>query len=99
MIKELILCALLVILLAIIYKLFVVRQLFLSDLDLYDISEPLETDVGIYIFQIIDRDLASVAPLNTVKQQIQQRLQQEQFKHRFQTWLDELKANAYVEIK
>lgn len=64
-----------------------------------EISFPVETSLGIYIFKANNRQEAQVASLKEVNDQIYNQVYQEKFKGAFDTWLAKLKKNAYIEIK
>ncbi|MBI5415236.1 MAG: peptidyl-prolyl cis-trans isomerase [Candidatus Omnitrophica bacterium] len=64
-----------------------------------DVSGPVETDKGIYIFKLKGKIPAQVAELKEVKAQIYDLLFRRKFQERFEQWLDKLKKKAYVEIK
>jgi len=63
------------------------------------VSPPVETETGIYIFNVLEKLPAETATLDEVKEQISQTLFQEKFKERFREWIAKLKKDAYIEIK
>ena len=64
-----------------------------------EVSGPVETDKGIYIFKLKGKIPAQVAELKEVKARIYDLLFRKKFQERFNQWLDKLKQKAYVDIK
>ena len=69
------------------------------DLDEGMISAPYKMDNGYYIFKMNKKTTADIMPLESAKDLIKQRLYNEKFQSRLVEWIDELKENAYIEIK
>lgn len=69
------------------------------DLRLDEISPLVEVDNGIYIFKLIGKIDAKISGLDEVKETIKDQLFKEKFRIQFLAWLDELKKDAYIEIK
>lgn len=64
-----------------------------------EISEPLKTDAGIYIFKVKKQLPPEVISFEEVKAQVYNMLTHQKFQKRFADWLEELKKKAYIEIK
>ncbi len=64
-----------------------------------EISEPVPTENGVYIFQLQERIPEAMAPLEEVKDNIYDMLFQKQLNERRETWLKKLREEAYIEIK
>lgn len=64
-----------------------------------DISGITEVPTGLYIFKVIDKQAARVAPIGEVKEAITNILFNRKFRERIAKWMDDLKRNAYIEIK
>lgn len=64
-----------------------------------EVSAPLDTETGIYVFKLVGRISAETAPLTEVKDYIYNLLYAQKFKDRYSAWLEQLKKDAYVEIK
>lgn len=58
-----------------------------------------EINTGVYIFQLIKKIPSKIAPLNEVKGSIENILYNEKFRNKFTDWLNELKQDAYIEVK
>ncbi len=63
------------------------------------VSEPIETETGVFIFKIIKKVPAQQATLEEVQDEIQSRIYEEKYLKRLTQWLEELKKEAYIEIK
>ena len=69
------------------------------NLSLHEISPPVETDKGIFIFRLSGNSPAETASLESVKDRIYETISNDKFKKQFRHWVDELKKDAYIEIK
>jgi len=63
-----------------------------------EISEVIETGEGFYIIQLIDKKPPQRAPLEEVREEIQNRLWNERFQSAYQEYMERLKKVNYVEI-
>lgn len=63
------------------------------------VSDPVETDKGIFIFKLKGGIPAQIAELKEVKDRIYDLIYRKKFQERFEQWLDKLHKKAYVEIK
>ncbi len=63
------------------------------------VSEPIETDKGIYIFKLKGEIPPATLELDEVRGKIYDILYHQKFQQRFERWLQKLKSKAYVEIK
>ncbi len=64
-----------------------------------EVSKIIELDDGLYIFKATEHVPKQIATLDQVKDQISKTLFQKKFKERFQDWIQELKKQAYIDIK
>ncbi len=64
-----------------------------------DVSEPVKTQTGIYIFKAKAKLPPQTSSLEEVKTQINNMLFNQKFKTRMVSWLDDLKKKAYIELK
>ena len=67
-------------------------------LEVGQISEVIETREGFYIIQLIDKKPPEVAPLDEVREEIQNRLWTERFQSAYQDYMENLRKVNYVEI-
>lgn len=68
-------------------------------LKLEEVSEPVEVENGIYVFKAIGISPGKMQTLIEVKEQIYNKLFDDQFQVKFKEWVDKLRKKAYVEIK
>ena len=68
-------------------------------LSMDEVSAPIETSDGIFIFKLNGKFVEEDLSLETVKNNIYNILFQNKFRERYRTWIDKLKNQAYVEIK
>ncbi len=61
-----------------------------------EVSPVIETDQGYQIFQLVDSVQTSGEPLETVREQIREKLYQEQVDQAYGKWLEDLYNNAYI---
>ncbi|MBU0467470.1 MAG: peptidyl-prolyl cis-trans isomerase, partial [Candidatus Omnitrophica bacterium] len=69
------------------------------NMEVGEVSSPVEVDTGIYIFKIAKIIEPKIAPLVEVKDKIYNYVYQNKLSENFRTWLEELKKDAYIEIK
>jgi len=69
------------------------------NLKINEISHLIEVDSGIYIFKLVGQSPSKVAALEDVKGSIYDILYLKKFKSEFMRWLENLKKDAYIEIK
>ncbi len=63
------------------------------------VSDPVRTQFGWHVIQVLDRRKAPPPPLDTVKEQLRQKLQNEQAARLTQDYLTSLRKDAAIEIK
>lgn len=68
----------------------------IMDLEPEEVSAVIQTDQGYQIFQLVDSIQTSGKPLETVQEQIGEKLYQQQVDRAYGTWLDELFKSAYI---
>ena len=68
-------------------------------LDKEEISPVLKTNNGYYIFKINEKLPEELASLEEVKKNISDMLFHLKFRHSFQNWLNDLKKEAFIDIK
>jgi len=64
-----------------------------------EVSSPIETDTGVYIFKLTERIPPGISSLESVRETIHELLYKKEFKKQLVLWLDKLKEDAYIEIK
>jgi len=68
-------------------------------LKLDEVSDPVEVENGIYVFKAIGISPGKQQTLPEVKDQIYNKLLDDQFQVKFKDWVDKLRQKAYVELK
>lgn len=64
-----------------------------------EVSGVVEVENGLFIFKLLGREEGEEVHLLAVKERIHDRVFQEKFKKAFKEWIEELRDEAYVEIK
>lgn len=64
-----------------------------------EVSDIIEVDSGVYLFMVTKKYTANLAPLEDVEDIITKQIYNTKFRERFLSWLEELKEDAYIEIK
>lgn len=62
------------------------------------ISEPFQTEFGWHILEVTDREIEAT-PIASQKSQAREQLRRKKAEEKFETWLTELRENAYVELR
>ena len=68
-------------------------------LDINESSDVIEVDNGAYIFLVTKKFPAQLASLNDVNDFITEYLYRQKFQNQLLSWLENLKKDAYIEIK
>ena len=63
------------------------------------ISEPVETEQGVYVLKAVKVYAGEAKPLKDVKDEIFRRLFEEESEKQFKVWLDEIRKDAHIDIK
>jgi len=64
-----------------------------------EISQPVTTEEGNYVFKVIAKLPEEIYPIEEVKENIHHRLFQQKFRKRLEDWLEKIKKDAYIDIK
>lgn len=64
-----------------------------------EITDPLQSSLGFHIFKLVERQASSAKPLSEVRDQIQDMLVKQKLRARLQTWVENLKKNAYISVR
>ncbi len=68
-------------------------------LKLGELSDPIEVDGGVYLFKVIGISPGRQQLLKEVKEDVYNKLFDQQFEAKFKEWVEKLRNKAYVEIK
>jgi peptidyl-prolyl cis-trans isomerase SurA len=68
-------------------------------LSLNQISGIIESSVGFHIIKVIDRRGAGFKSLESVREEIREKIDQEKMEKKFEEWMDALRTKSHIEIK
>ena len=68
------------------------------DLEEGEVSEPVQTALGIHLLKVEERTTGDIRPLEKVKSGIQEKLYEEAAERQFEEWRKELRKNAHIEV-
>ncbi len=68
-------------------------------LSLNQISSIIESPIGFHIIKVIDRRGAGVKNIESVREEIREKIDQEKMGKKFDEWLEALRARSHIEIK
>jgi parvulin-like peptidyl-prolyl isomerase len=63
------------------------------------ISPVIESSSGFHIIQVIDRRGGGIKSIESVREEIREKLDQEKIVKKFEEWLDLLRQKSHIEIK
>ena len=64
-----------------------------------EISKVIESPVGLHIIQVIDKRGAGIKPIETVREEIKAKLEEEKIDKKYEEWIKELRKKSLIEIK
>jgi peptidyl-prolyl cis-trans isomerase SurA len=70
----------------------------IRDLDEGEVSEPIETPLGIHLLMVEERTSGDVRQLERVRETIREKLFEEAAERLFEDWRKELRKNAHIEV-
>jgi parvulin-like peptidyl-prolyl isomerase len=68
-------------------------------LPLNQISSIIESSIGFHIIQVIDRRGGGFKAIESVREEIREKIDQEKMEKKFGAWLEELRKRSHIEIK
>ena len=68
-------------------------------LPLYQISGVIESDVGFHIIQVADRRGAGIKAVESVREEIREKIDREKMEKKFEEWLEALRKKSHIEIR
>lgn len=63
-----------------------------------EVSEPVQTGLGIHLLEVVERTTGDIRPLDKVRKGIQEKLYEEAAERQFEEWRKELRKNAHIEV-
>ena len=64
-----------------------------------EISKVIESPVGLHIIQAVDRRGAGIKPIESVREEIKAKLEEEKTDKKYEEWIKELRRKSLIEIK
>lgn len=64
-----------------------------------EVRGPIKTDRGFEVLQLVEKREGDMKPFEEVREQIRMRLSQQQIEKQTQTWVQELRKKAHIEIR
>jgi parvulin-like peptidyl-prolyl isomerase len=64
-----------------------------------EISKVIESPVGLHIIQAVDRRGAGIKPIESVREEIKAKLEEEKTDKKYEEWIKELRKKSLIEIK
>ncbi len=68
-------------------------------LDIGKVTKPIKTSSGFYIFRVEDKKPATVSDLESVQDQIRNKLYSKKIEKKLDEWINKLKESALIEVK
>jgi peptidyl-prolyl cis-trans isomerase SurA len=68
-------------------------------LPLNQTSDVIESPVGFHIIRVIDRRGAGIKPIESVRGEIKEKIEQEKVEKKFTEWMDTLRKKAHIEVR
>ncbi len=68
------------------------------DLEEGQVSEPIQTALGIHLLKVEEKTTGDIRPLEKVRSSIQEKLYEEAAERQFEEWRKELRKNAHIEV-
>ncbi len=64
-----------------------------------EVSKVIESPIGLHIIQAVDRRGAGIKPIESVREEIKAKLEEEKIDKKYDDWIKELKRKSLIEIK
>jgi parvulin-like peptidyl-prolyl isomerase len=68
-------------------------------LGINEVSDVVESPVGLHIIKLVDRRGAGIKPLEAVREEIQAGIENEKLGKKYEEWMEELRKKSHIEIK
>lgn len=68
-------------------------------LELNEVSGVIESPVGFHIIKVADKRGAGLKPLETVREEIRARIEEEKMEKKYDEWIEALRKKSHIEIK
>jgi parvulin-like peptidyl-prolyl isomerase len=64
-----------------------------------EVSKVIESPIGLHIIQVLDRRGAGIKPIESVREEIKAKLEEEKSDKKYEEWIKELRRKSLIEIK
>jgi peptidyl-prolyl cis-trans isomerase SurA len=64
-----------------------------------EVSEVIESPIGFHIIKTIDKRGAGIKPINSVREEIKAKIEEEKSDKKYEEWIKELRSKSLIEIK
>jgi parvulin-like peptidyl-prolyl isomerase len=64
-----------------------------------EISGVIESPIGFHIIRLIDKRGAGIKPLESVREEIREKIEDEKMEKKYEEWIGELRKKSHIEIK
>ncbi len=68
-------------------------------LGINEISDVIESPVGVHIIKVIDKRGAGLKPLDAVREEIQAKIEEDKLEKKYEEWMADIRKKAHIEIK
>ena len=68
-------------------------------LPLYQISDVIESSIGLHVIQVVDHRGAGLKAIEGVREEIREKIDREKMEKKYGEWLDELRKKSHIEIR
>jgi peptidyl-prolyl cis-trans isomerase SurA len=63
------------------------------------LSEVIETDIGFHIIMVVDKRGAGLKPINVVRAEIKEKIENEKLEKKFDEWIASVRAKSHIDIR
>ncbi|PJC77172.1 MAG: hypothetical protein CO012_00040, partial [Syntrophobacterales bacterium CG_4_8_14_3_um_filter_49_14] len=64
-----------------------------------EISNVIESSIGFHIIMVIDKRGGGLKPLESVREEIKEKIEGEEMDKKYEEWIGELRKKSHIEIK
>ncbi len=68
-------------------------------MELGEISGVIQSRVGFHIIMVTDKKGGGVRPIESVREEIQMRIEEQKLEKKFEEWMEQLRKRAHIEVK
>ena len=64
-----------------------------------EVSGVIESPIGFHIIQVVDKRGAGIKPIESVRQEIKGKIEEDKLEKKYAEWIKELRKKSLIEIK